>query len=132
MRKLLSLVLATLLLFASTAFAYDFNVSLSRGSGQYGNVALRKTTPTGNDGNVTIAEISNSTAGMYYQIRKMDNVGASKELITKGTGTHAMQYFVDGNGNSLGRYNYTYKIRIAHRSQSIYTGTVTAKGYYAP
>ena len=132
MKKLISLVLVALLLLASAAFAYDFDVSVARGNGQYGSAEWTKTSSTGSPGSVTIAEISNNTASMYYQIRKMDNVGASEELITKGTGTHAMPYWLDGNGNSLGRYNYTYKIRIAHRSQSSYAGTVISRGYYTP
>ena len=124
------LCLAVIVLIAtSTASAVVYNysgVSLSRGTGTYVGSAVKSGT-----GKAGLAAATANGASMYMQVRKPDGVGASEYRIFNGTGSDsAVPYMNDGNGNSLGRDGYTYKCRLAHRSQSSVTSTTASGGWW--
>lgn len=131
-KKLLIFVaVATLSLFTVHAVmaAVDnySNISLARGTGTYvGNIVKK----SGN-GNAGLAVNASNSAIMYMQVRKTDGVAASEYRVFNGLGSDSsVPYMVDGYGNSLGRDGYSYKCRLAHRSQSTATTTVASGGWW--
>ena len=132
-KKLLSFACITLLVLsaasgalARTVHNYS-NITLDRGTGTYVGSAVK----SGN-GNAGLACNPYSNASMYMEVRKPDGVAASNYRIFNGLGSDdSVPYKTDGNGQSLGRDGYTYKCRLAHRSQS-QQSTATASGGWWP
>lgn len=124
-------VICILLCTLAYAATQDYGMILDWQEGAYATSAV-KDSSTGAKAILDVNYKDVSTASMYYQIRKMDGVGASNELITTATGSFNIAYKKDGNGNSLGRHGYTYKLRVAHRTQSSYHGQVVTDGEYTP
>ena len=130
MKKFVSLLLVAMMLLTLSVLAEmkEFGVELERGVGTYAVESARKDTATGADATVNIKTKSNDIASMYYEVRKPDNVAATEYVNTKGTGSISLEYF----STIVGRYGYTYKLRVAHRSQSQYSGKVTVTGEFIP
>ena len=123
--KLMKCIALCLVLFTVMAFAETLGpvaMTFTQKSGQYAGSALKESS-TGADARLVVAGIdaNESIASMYYVFRKMDGVNATEELIQKGNGTFSIPYL----STTVGRQGYYYQLRVAHRSQSQYNGTVT-------
>ena len=127
-KKILAFIcVAALLLFASAgAFAYSF--TLDRGIGD--DTSQKQKSGTSN-ASVSCSTANSSGASIYMQVRKPDGVAASVSKNFSGSGSGCLSYMVDGYGNSLGRNNYYYYCRVAHRSQSTVAKT-TVSGDWTP
>ena len=115
MKKYISALLVLVLLVTTAAFASE-SLSFKTKSGQYGKTVTEKNTSTGTSGSVTVISNPNGHS-MYYQIHKANGGAATVYRNTTGTGTYSLSYNKDGNGNSLGRNGYEYRLRVAHRRQ---------------
>ncbi|MBQ8615923.1 MAG: hypothetical protein IJ418_00270 [Clostridia bacterium] len=113
MKKFLSILLILCLVVASTALAETLSFTAKTGDD---SAIKTKSTATGTAGNVSITTNEGSHS-MYYQIRKTDGVAASEYKNTSAETSFSLSYKDDGYGMSLGRNNYSYRLRVAHRSQ---------------
>lgn len=121
MKKGVCFLFVIALLVSSFAIAdYQMMVFKSK-TGQYFPTTKIKTTSTGTSGQVDNYFCSGNHS-MYYQIRKTNGVEASNYVIFKGTGSRPLTYKRDGYGESMGRYGYSYRLRVAHRSQCTCNG----------
>ncbi len=120
MKKLLSVLMVLALIVSSVAFAADY-LSLQKEEGDYADTNHTKNSPTGSDGSVTIRSNPNRHS-MFYQIHKANGGAASEYKNKTTTGTYPLEYKSDGYGNSLGRQGYSYRLRVAHRSQCTCAG----------
>lgn len=130
MKKFLSILLILCLVVASTALADS--LSFKAKTGQYTGT-VSKATATGVAGWVDVTQ-NNDAHSMYYEIRKTDGVAASDYKNTTAETRITLPYDTDGNGMSLGRNGYNYKLRVAHRSQCSCdaSDTFTLKFTWAP
>lgn len=130
MKKIVSLLLILALFATTIAFASD-TLSFTSKSGKYAPTIKEKLGAIGSNGSVTIS--SNNGHSMYYQIHKGNGGAATEYKNTKSTGTYALQYNRDGYGESLGRTGYSYRLRVAHRSQCTCTsGTARVEVDFVP
>ena len=131
MKKTVSLLLVVTLLLTVVAFASD-TVSFTSKSGKYAPTIKTKTSSIGANGEVCIEKNAGSHS-MYYQIHKSTGGAATQYFNTKSTGTYPLEYNNDGYGESLGRTGYTYRLRVAHRSQCTCTsGKATVEVDFTP
>lgn len=115
MKKLIS-VLLVLAIFVTTAAMAADTLSFTSKTGKYAPTIKTKSNSTGSNGSVNVTANAGSHS-MYYQIHKANGGAATEYYNTKSTGTHALAYDTDGYGESLGRNGYSYRLRVAHRSQ---------------
>lgn len=115
MKKFLSCVLALTIICTMAGFAGEI-LEFESKKGMYSPKTKTKQSSTGTAGSVKIEENVDGHS-MYYQIHKANGGAASEYKNTTSTGTYTLKYDNDGNGESLGRNNYEYRLRVAHRSQ---------------
>lgn len=133
MKKVFCLIFAIALILSSVAIAEPAHYSHTFTAKDGYNVA----TAEKESGVGVSAKVENiggcNGHSMYYQVRK-GNVQSSEYAIKKGNGSVSMAYKKDGNGESLGRTGYSYRLRVAHRTQcTCKKGTsVTASGSFRP
>lgn len=120
MKKFLSCVLALTIICTMAGFAGEI-LEFESKKGMYSPKTKTKQSSTGSAGSVTV-DANENEHSMYYQIHKANGGAASEYKNTKGTGTYTLTYKNDGNGESLGRNGYEYRLRVAHRSQCTCTG----------
>lgn len=137
MKKMFCLIFALVLtfVFVGSAMAASFSTgSLSQGTGvDAGKGPVTKTTNLGVAAKGTAGSATTASAIFQGTVRKMDGVNASTTArFSKGT-SFSMKTLQDGYGNDLLRpgSDYSYKLRVAHRSNSPVT-KAQASGTWQP
>lgn len=131
MKKGICFVLVLALLVTAVAFAAE-ELSFDSKTGTYADAIKPKTSATGSSGSVTVSS-NEGGHSMYYQIHKANGGAATVYKNTSGTGTYTLSYEKDGYGNSLGRNGYSYRLRVAHRSQcSCTSGSAVVEVDFTP
>lgn len=134
MKKVFCLIFAIALILSSIAIAdSSYSKSFKAKTGK-DVVTTEKLSDIG--ANAKVENISGCAGhSMYYQVRR-GNVQSSKYAILKGNGSVSMAYEREngGTGPSFGRTGYSYRLRVAHRTQCTCDGkkTFTASGFFKP
>lgn len=119
MKKVLSFVLVFAIVLGSCSLADT--LAFTSKTGMYAPTTLTKENSTGSNASITVSANAGGHS-MYYQVRKPNGVEASNYHNTKKTGTFSVSYKTDGYGESMGRYGYSYVLRVAHRKQCTCSG----------
>lgn len=137
MKRTLCLIFTLIMtfVFVSSAMAASFSTgSLNQGTGvDAGKGPVTKTTNLGVAATGTAGSATTTSAIFQGTVRKMDGVNASTTTrFTKGASFN-MKSLQDGYGNDLLRpgSGYSYKLRVAHRSNSPVT-KAQASGTWQP
>lgn len=137
MKRTLCLIFTLIMtfVFVSSAMAASFSTrSLNQGTGVDADKGpVTKTTNLGVAATGTAGSATTTSAIFQGTVRKMDGVNASTPArFTKGA-SFKMKSLQDGYGNDLLRpgSSYSYKLRVAHRSNSPVT-EARASGTWQP
>jgi len=127
-KKLSSIILILCLIMGTVAFSETLTYATKKG--QYASTKT-KTTGIGTDATVDITSNSGKHS-MYYQVRKPSGYECSNYLNTNQVKEISLSYRLDGNGESLGRTGYQYKLRVAHRTQCSCSGAASVSLTWDP
>ena len=132
MKKLFSILLVLALLLSAFALAEPDLVSFTSKKGPYAPTHHLKENAIGSPASINVAANTEGHS-MYYQVHKGNGGAASNYRNTSGTGGFSVTYKNDGNGQSLGRTGYDYRLRVAHRTQcSCTSGNASIKVSFVP